>query len=507
MAKRTNPETALVLGADIEGMAAAITLASAGKRVTVIDRCEAPGGACAPREIHAGHTVPGLLHETELACRSLLASLGLEKHGLTWRDSDVPLHVLGSGAPFVLRRDPAQCTGLGADNDAYVEWRAWMDRLSGLIVDVLDDAPPEAEAPGLGEMLRLAKKGLKLRTLGDRDMMELLRIVTMPAWDWTEERFESDVLRTAVTAPVLGGTVVGPRAAGTTAMILMREAARGVEPIGGTAAIVDALAKRCRELGVEFVLGRTPTEIVVDQHAATGVRFDDGDTIDAALVLSAWDAKRTLVELVDPAVLPHDVEAEARFWRTRGSTAVHLVALSQTGALPSGVERWITASTSLQLERTADALKYGALPEAPWLDVRVWSDSAPSGAATLSIHVHGVPHELRASDKGWDAGARAQLKNRILGALEEHAPGVRDAIVADELLVPADLESAFGLSGGHLYGGEIALDQLWVQRPALALCRYATPIAGLWLGGASSHPGGAFLGGAGVLGARAALRG
>ena len=148
------------------------------------------------------------------------------------------------------------------------------------------------------------------------------------------------------------------------------------------------------------------------------------------------------------------------------------------------------------------------LPEQPWLDIRVWSQSeptcAPSGATTLSVHVHGVPRDLASS---WDQSARETLRTRVLQALERVCPGARDAIVAEQLLTPLDLEARYGVRGGHLYRGEQALDQLWVQRPSLALCRYATPIAGLFLCGAASHPGGPFAGGAGILGARTALKG
>ena len=107
----------------------------------------------------------------------------------------------------------------------------------------------------------------------------------------------------------------------------------------------------------------------------------------------------------------------------------------------------------------------------------------------------------------WDQSARETLRTRVLQALERVCPGAPDAIVAEQLLTPLDLEARYGVRGGHLYRGEQALDQLWVQRPSLALCRYATPIAGLFLCGAASHPGGPFAGGAGILGARTALKG
>ena len=117
---------------------------------------------------------------------------------------------------------------------------------------------------------------------------------------------------------------------------------------------------------------------------------------------------------------------------------------------------------------------------------------------------HTVPRDLR-GEGGWNDATRTRLTRALLSAFETLAPGVGATIVASQLLTPADIETRHGKEGGHLFDGELALDQLWVQRPALTLARYATPIAGLFLGGSSSHPGGPFRCGAGVLGARALL--
>ncbi|MFT7671091.1 MAG: phytoene dehydrogenase-like protein [Planctomycetota bacterium] len=498
-------ERAIVLGADIEGLAAAATLAKAGLKVKVVDAMVAPGGASRALEFHPGHVAPGLLHETALVRQKLLAHLELEKHGLAWRSDERPVHVMNA-------QGKVQTVSRGAISDspsagAYVEWRNFVDKLSPLIADVLDDTPPEAVAPSLMEMFSLAKKGLRMRSLGEKDMMELMRIVTMPAWDWMEERFEDQALRAALTALALPGTVIGPRAAGTTAMILMREAARGAEPLGGLAAVTDALMKCCKEMDVQFHLGAKPKSIQTDSSGiVSGVQLENGELLETDLMLSALSPQETLLDLTHPGLIPHHVETEVQSWRTRGSSAILLLALDKPANLPGKAERLITATTPLELERAADALKYGELPSEPWLDVRDWGQSdancAPAGAGTLSIHVHGVSHALSG---GWNDAARKELSEKTLTALEKVLPGVRASIVREELLTPVEIEQRFGLRGGQIYGGEQVLDQLWVQRPALALCRYETPVPGLFLAGASSHPGGPFIGGAGVLAARRAL--
>lgn len=504
----TRSDRAVVLGANIEGLAAAATLAAAGRDVHVVDRLCQAGGAARGIELEGGHTVPGLYNETALVRSKLLAPLELEKHGLEWRSDERPLHVLRqNGEALAISR---QSVSGSPDASAYREWRAFVDRLSSLIVDVLDDTPPEPTDPGVMDLFQLAKKGFKLRTLGESDMMELMRIVTMPAWDWMEERFEDPALRAGLTALALPGTMIGPRGAGTTALMLLREAARGVEPVGGLAGLVRALETRCEKLGVQFHLGCEPRRIRVDNAltpSATGLELADGHVIEGGLVLSALDPMSTLLDLVQPGLLPLHVEAEVKSWRLRGSSAVLLLALSKSVELPSSAERLISAENPTQLERAADALKYGEFPEEPWLDVRDWSRSdegcAPEGGSTLAVHIHGVSADLAA---GWSDETRGSLRDRVFEALERCVPGVRDSIRDERLLTPPDLARDFDLRGGHLYGGELVLDQLWVQRPALALARYESPIAGLFLGGAGHHPGGPFVGGAGVLAARRALR-
>ena len=507
----THADSVLVLGADIEGLAAAATLAAAGRTVRVIDERQRPGGLAARFPVGDGYTAPGLLTECALVRRALLADLHLERAGLAWRDAESAVHVVREGTPpIAIRRDRVDGVP-AADAEAYREWRAYLARVDGFISQVLDRAPPAVDEPGIKDLLELAMRGLRLRSLGDSDMMELLRIVTLPVRDWLSETFSSPALQAGLAAPILTGTVVGPRAAGTTALLLMREVARGGEPVGGLAGLVDALVARCEELGVTFQLGTRPTEILVDagRRRVTGVRCGER-RFEGTAVISALDPARTLLDLVEPGLLPHHVEWDLRGWRRRGDTAVLLAACASPPSFgePNGddIERLITARSPDELERAADALKYGALPDEPCLEVRIWRGPphAPAGGATLVVHVHGVAHGGR---DGWGDEARDLLCGRVVDTLERLSPGLRGQLQGTSLHTPCDLESSLGMPGGHLYLGELALDQLWLQRPSLALSRYGTPIAGLFLAGGGSHPGGPYAGGAGVLGARRALRG
>ncbi len=507
---------ALVLGADLEGLAAAATLARAGQRVIVLDERKLAGGIHAREEFHPGYSSPGLLPEVGCVRRELLA--GLDLANLAWRDEDDGVLVQQEkGAGILVHRDPARMRGAlpAGELEAYGRWRGWIESVRASVAGLLDEPPPELFDPSTGDLLALLKRAFQLRRLGERDMFELLRLGPSSLADWMHDSFASDPLRVGLAAPALLGSVLGPRAPGTAALLLLRECALGREPKGGPAALAGALEAACKKAGVELKLGNKVRRIRVE-HAPSGgakvrgVELDSGEAVDAEIVLSTWGPARTILELVGPRHVQPSFERSAANFRTRGAVAVLRLALAAppqfAGSSGESVARALSARSLTELERTADALKYGSLPEQPWVEVWVPSladaSLAPAGHAVLCAIVHGIPRRLR---EGWSKPARDRVDAGAWKALARIAPGLREKVVGSELLTPPDLESRYGLSGGHVYLGELALDQLWLQRPAPRLARYATPIAGLYLGGSSSHPGGPFVGAAGVLAARAAL--
>jgi len=499
----------IVLGASIDGLAAACSLAAKGRSVLVLDPLESPGAAAGRIEFHPGFKTPGLFLDTAHTRRGLLSSLNLETRGLTWRTEEAPLHVpTGSEGTLELHADPERmATELSAkdhpgDADAYQKWSERLQRYAPILAELIDDAPPDPADQSLGEMLHLGMRALSVRRLGQQDMHELVRVAPLPAADWMNENFECEALKTGLTAPALFGSVLGPRAAGTAALMLLRSATRGSGPAGGPAALVDALVACLESSGGKLRLGVPPAALELGGDGVEGVVLEGGDRIDTKLVLSALDPKRTFLDLLGPASIDMDVEKIAMNWRMRGSHAVLLLALSEAPAF----QRAISASSLVELEKTSDHLKYGRLAEPIWVqaDVPSADDSslAPEGSAVLVLVAHGIPHGLRG---GWNAEADGALEASMLSALERIAPGCASRIVGKDLMNPLDIERRFGLGGGHPHAGELSLDQLWLQRPGLQLSRYATPIPGLFLGGSSSHPGGPFLAGAGILAARKAL--
>lgn len=506
----------VVLGAGIEGLCAAMTLARGRRGVTLLEARASPGGSAAREEFHPGFRASGVSPDASLVRRELLFPFGLEAHGLAWRDDEPALLVPhSSGCPLLFRRDPARMDGeLPPDERARLTQLARLcERVAPVLERLLAEPPPDMASPSTSELFALAQKALKLRRLGKIEMLTLARILPSSAQDWMEDALRMEATRVALTAPALAGTVLGPRAPGTSTFVLLRQALARPEPVGGPGMLVAALVDACATAGVELRTSAAARALRIGTRGVEAVELESGELLPCRALLSTLTPARTLLGLVPAGTLAPSIENAARSFRARGATAVLRLALTApprfAGRENESIEHALGASALRALERAADCLKYRTLPAEPWIEVRIQSHAdptlAPPGKAVAIVQCHTVPHDL-SGEGGWNAATRARLTQALLAAFERLAPGVGATVLGQELLTPPDIEQRYGTPGGHLFDGELALDQLWLQRPSLALGRYATPIPGLFLGGSGSHPGGPFHGGAGVLAARALLQ-
>jgi phytoene dehydrogenase-like protein len=489
--------TAVVVGAGPNGLVAALRLARAGRRVTVLERREVVGGLAAGEEFHPGYRTSGLLHDTAGLRPRVVRDLGLEAHGLGWRDRP-PVVVARAG------RAPIRPSG-----EDLGPWRRAIDELRPVLDRLQERPPPRLELGGPADFLRLGLEGLALRRLGRHRGRELLRLLPMPVADWLGEWFDDGDVAGALAAPGLLGGFVGPRAPGSAGILLLLESGAGREVAGGPAGLVAALANAATAAGVELRTGAEVTAIEVDEGAVAGVRLASGEEVATAVVAASCDPTTALLGLLPTGSLRLRDERGLRVYRSRGTVAKLHLALSGSPRLvgDEGDPRELVRIGSLEeLERAADAVKYGELPAAPTLEMRLPSLAdaklAPAGHQVASVLIDYVPHDPAG---GWSAELRDRLEAAVMARLEAAAPGLGALVVGRELLTPADIEERYGLTGGHLCHGEMALDQLLSLRPATCAGSYRTPIDGLYLAGGGSHPGGGISGLPGWLGAGAIL--
>ncbi|MEZ4319132.1 MAG: NAD(P)/FAD-dependent oxidoreductase [Myxococcota bacterium] len=477
----------IVIGAGHNGLSAAVRLARAKHTVTVLEARSEPGGVAAGAEFHPGYRHQGVLHDASTFSEAVSKDLGL---ALTRRP--LPHAVIATAETSRIVGEGAEV----ADPAAHSAWRKRLAEIKKYAASVLAEAPPrtDADAP----LLPLAKSAWQFRRLGNATMMELLRIGPMAVDDWLAEFFDDPVLRAGLALEGLHGTWMGPRSPTSTATLLLLESLRGADVLGGPAAVVKALVDALKAAGGTLRCDARVKRVTMAGRAASGVELESGDVIAADHVLLGCDAKAGLLDLVDPLDLPPALERDIQDVRARGLAAKVHLALSgplDLASRPGAHERVLVAGLPNDLERAFDQVKYRSFADRLPLDIRVPTVSdpslAPSGHHVVSILVHAVPYVL---DGGWTEDAKERLHRAVLGTLESVAPGVSGRVVGSEVLTPADLAARFSLPQGHLWHGELAIDQLFVARPFLGTAQYATAIPGLWLASSAAHPGGGFTG-------------
>jgi phytoene dehydrogenase-like protein len=475
------------------------------------------------RELAPGFHVPALTHHVGPLRADVARELDLGAHGLEFIASDVWHTALdGHGRALTLWHDPAKAAAaIAAFSPADAgRWPAFLtarERLGRVVASVFDTTPPSIEAPSARELWGLLRTARQFRALGRNDGYRLLRWGPMAVADLVAEFADTPLLRAALAADGVLGSLLGPWSAGSGLLFLLHAAndvagdARQVWPKGGPGALAAALRRAAEAAGVSIATGARATEVATDGAAVRGVRLGDGRTLDAALVVSGIEPKATF-GLCDPMALPSELRWRASHYRTRGVLAKVNLALSALPVVPGADREQLTGRIRMApdidfIERAFDHAKYGRFSTAPWLEATLPSlidpGLAPAGGHVLSIYAQYAPVALR--DAGWDE-SRQPLLDAVLTTLDRYMPGVRSLVVAAEVLTPADLERDWGLTGGHVHHGELALDQLFTMRPLLGWSQYRTPIDGLWLCGAGTHPGLGLTGGSGANAAREILR-
>jgi phytoene dehydrogenase-like protein len=521
---------AIVIGGGHNGLVAAAFLAKAGLKTVVLERTDRPGGCARTSELAPGFRCPTLAHAAAID-PAIVRALGLERHGLqiVRPEVDACAPTL-DGRALVLWRDPARAAVAIApfsarDAEQYPKFLASFARISAVIRTICAAAPPEIDNPSAADLIDLLKAGRAFRRLGRPDAYRFLRWLPMAVADLTGEWFESEPLRATIAAGGILGSFLGPWSAGSAAVLLMLGASEG-HPVAsgwfarnGVGAVGDALASAAREAGVEIRTGVDVSQVLVERGAAAGVVFASGGELRARAVVSNLDPKRTFLQLVDPMHLAPELVHRVRNIRAHGTLAKINFAVNALPAFASlepldGAPRAAAISGRVRLaasidavERAFDAAKYGGFAATPWIELTIPSLAdrtlAPTGQHVVSVYAQYAPYHLRRTT--WDA-ERDRFATAVTQTIDRYAPGFSASIVAREIVTPLDLERVYGLTGGHIFHGELALDQLALARPLLGWARYATPLDRLYLCGAGTHPGTGLSGRCGALAAKTIVR-
>lgn len=517
---------AIVVGGGHNGLVAAAYLARAGRRVVVLERRPLVGGAAVSEEVFPGFRFSVFSYVVSLLRPEIIRELDLPAHGLQILPLESTLTPLDDGDYLAAWGDADESRRelyrhSPRDAEAIPVFGRLMQHMAMAVKPILAMVPPDPASLSPSDLAGLLRLGKHFRSLGAERFHALYKLMTMSSADYLDEWFEFDPLKATKSASGIIGSFLGPRSPGSAYVLLhhyMGEIdgafrAWGFQK-GGTGGISNAIASAARAFGAEIRTDAAVERVLVREGRATGVALATGEEFAAPVVVSGLDPSRTFTQLVEPKELPADVVEAVRRYRFRGSSGkvnLALDGLPDFTCLPGNgphLRGAISISPSVEyLERAYDDAKYGDFSRRPYMDVVIPSmidpGMAPPGKHVMSIFVQYAPYALNG---GWTDEKRDAFGDAVIDTLSRYAPNLKSIIRHRQVLTPADIERITGLTEGNIFGGELALQQLFFMRPAPEWAKYRTPIRGYWQCGAGTHPGGGIMGASGRLAALEILR-
>lgn len=519
-----DPFDVIVVGGGHNGLVAAAYLAAGGARTLVVERRPILGGACVTEEVFPGFRFSTLSYVCSLLRPAVVRDLDLRRHGFELLPYDPSEFApFDDGGSLTLWQDPklthAEIARFSKrDAETYGEFQDQLGRLAAFLAPLLDEAPPDPSTNDLSDMWRLVWLAARAHGMDRRDLEALIRLMSDSAADFLDDRFESDAVKAVLGAGAAIGSFAGPRTPGT-AYVLLHYRIGGVNDswgfvLGGMGAITKAMAQACRERGVILRTDAPVGKIRVRNGRVYGIVLESGEEIDAPVVVSNADPKRTFLSFVDEGEVSPDYLRGIRAFRMSGTSAKVNLALSRLpefACLRGAPTAAHTGATQIacslgNLEDGWDACKRGQIAERPFCDIVFPTTHdrtvAPEDCHIMSASVQYVPYDL--ADGDWDA-RREELGDIVIDTIAGYAPDIRDTILHRQVLTPLDLERDYGLTHGNKYHGDLTPAQMFFMRPVMGWAKYRTPIRGLYMCGAGTHPGPGVMGAAGRNAAREML--
>ena len=501
---------AIILGGGHNGLTCGAYLARAGLSTIVLERRPVIGGAAVTEEIIPGFRFSVFSYLMSLLHPKVIADFDLKQHGfevLPATDMFGPIH----GGNHIVFSDSVQKTQESfarfsrKDADVYPEFDRYLMESVVILRKVLLETPPDPSCRDWKAFKQTLSFLWKYRRVRGK-LFRLMDLFTMSADDYLSEWFESTHVK-AVLAYYCGiGTFVGPKSPGSAYVVthhLMGEhaGAGGWGFIrGGMGTITQAIATYGRSKGLKI---RTDAEVIAidtTDGRATGVTLADGTKLEARVVASNVSAKLTFLKFLPRAALPADFVRDVESYRTYSTAFKINIACER---LPSytafdSAKCGFAYPTYTHIGPTIEYLEkayvdatHGDWSADPFVTVVTPSfvDNTISPPGKHVVHLFGghAPYTLREGD--W-ASRRKDFEKNVLRVVDEHAPGFSNGIVGTQVLAPPDIEAIIGSPHGHIFHGELQVDQLFFARPAPHYADYRSPIRGLYQCGSSAHPGG-----------------
>ena len=518
---------AIVIGAGHNGLVNACYLQRAGLDVLVVEKNDWIGGAAVSRELTPGFLYSNCSYVCSLFRPEIMRDLDLPKHGLqviayeggavltqdgdylaSYRDHDAHRREFARWSP--------------RDAEAYERYARDVTRQCRFIQPLLMRTAPDPTSLRPRDLSELAFLGRKFAGLSAPEIAEMLRFWTMSISDFLDEYFETDVIKAYLALSGIIGTALGPMSPGTAYVLLhhyMGEVDGSVGAWGyargGMGAVTKALAASFEASGGTIRTEAEVDRVLVRGGRTVGIVLAGGEEVHGRLVVSNADVKRTFLKLVEEKELPEPFLRRVRNFKIRGSSGKVNIALDSMPEFPALPKDSPCLKGDLhftdtveRMERAYDDWKAGRFSADPFLDMVIPTQLDPTmtspGKHFMSCFVQYCPPKIEGRD--WTDADRDAFGESVISQIADYSPGFRDRIVHMEVRTPRELEAEVGLTEGNIFQGELTFDQLLFNRPVPGYAQYRSPVAGLYMCGSSTHPGGGVMGAPGRNAAAEILR-
>jgi len=507
----------LIIGGGHNGLVCACYLAKAGKKVTVLERRSIVGGAAVTEEFHPGFRNSVASYTVSLLNPKIIEDLRLREHGL-----EIKLRPQSNFFPLSGREslsfhknlvDTQAEVARFSEKDAATlpDFYAMLETVADILREELLRSPPNVGG-GFVDLIRAGSFGMRAKKLSMAARRDALDLFTKSATSVLDAWFENDHVKAAFAFDSIVGNYAAPSTPGSAYVLLHHvfgevngEKGAWGHAMGGMGAITQAMRKEAERLGVTIRTDAEVKEVLVDGGRASGVRLSNGETVTAGKVIANVGPKLLYSQMIDEQHLEPEFHRRVRGFKVGSGTFRMNVALSElpdftcrpgTHLQPHHQSGIVIGPTMDYLEQAyLDATQYGWSRQ-PIVEILIPStidpSLAPEGQHVASLFCQQFAPEL-ADGKSWD-DYRAQAAQTVIDTVTNYASNFRDAIIAEQIHSPLDLERKFGLMGGDIFHGTLGLDQLWSNRPFMGFADYRTPIQGLYLCGSGTHPGGGVTG-------------
>jgi len=525
----SNTHDAIIIGAGHNGLVTAAYLAKAGYKVLVLERREIVGGCCITEELWPGFKVSTAAYVNSLLRPEIIKELELKKYGFEMLPRSPSSFTPFPDGRYLMMGPDKEMTHREIakfsqkDAEAYPKYENMLTRVADFLEPLLTQTPPNPFSNSLGNLWQIGKLGWKFKGMGQDVAGEAVEILTGAARPILDRWFESEQLKATIATDAVIGAFAPPSHPGTAYVLfhhVMGEC-NGVRGVwgyvrGGMGTVSNSIASAAKSYGAEIRTNSEVGKILVKDGFALGVALKDGTEFRAKRVISGADAHVTFVKLMDATDLPPEfLKAVNRIDYSSATVKINVAldrapqfkALPGTGVGPQHHGTMHICPDQDYIERAYDDAKYGRWSRDPMLECTMAtaldSTLAPEGKHILSMFVQYAPYHLKGTT--WEV-EKDKFADRCFDILEEYAPGFKASVLHRMVITPPDMERLWGITGGNIMQGSMSLSSMASFRPAAGYADYRTPVKGLYMCGAATHPGGGVMGACGWNAAREILR-